>query len=260
MLLQCDRRRITGDGHGIYFWQMLIYNPPTADYTEKTWDHNRAGLCTASCGLKYRWTITYQKQDSGTMIMATYFEFRELGDQWLIFYACAISRMPIPTLFTIGHCLEAYCKSAILKTDPKANVIQYGHDIESMISKIQQDSGLLTHVTLKPNVEKRFMTGRPIPFTNELMSDLEYIHYVENQELYWVSKFQKEIKYLGTNDRRMPTQFSLVVMERNPYWIPTLKELRGFLMENSNTSMYMDNFLKNSSIEYAVQYLRQICS
>ena len=182
--------------------------------------------------------------------MAPHNDFNELADQWLITYACTISNQPIPTLFTVGHCLEAYCKSALLKHDPALNTAArpYGHDIEAMIEKIKREIGILNSVKFMPNVEARFMTGGPIPFTNELMSDAEYLHWVPNQELYWTAKFQKELKYIGTTGKGMPVQFGIFVMERNPYWVPILKEIRAFLRKDEPQETFtMQRFIADQT-------------
>jgi hypothetical protein len=194
--------------------------------------------------------------------MATHHEFINLGDQWLISYACTIANMPIPTLFIVGHCLEAYCKAAILKNNPSVNIFRYGHEIETMINDTKRDISILNGIMFYPNVESRFMTGGLIPFTDSLMSDIEYLHFVPNQELYWVAKFQKDIKYLGTTGRRMPTEYSVVVMERNPYWLPIMRELRGYIQDTTNVeSFHMSSFLSRpNSPPFALEYLRQICS
>jgi hypothetical protein len=139
---------------------------------------------------------------------------------------------------------------------------QYGHDIESMIGEIQRNIGILSSVEFLPNVESRFMTGGPIPFTADLMSDAEYLHFVPNQELYWVAKFQKDIKYLGTSGKKMPTQFSVFVMERNPYWIPILRELRDYVKDTSDAGNFqVKTFFGRSNVPPDVrEYLALICS
>jgi hypothetical protein len=193
--------------------------------------------------------------------MATYQEFRELGDQWLISYACTISNMPAPTLFIVGHCLEAYCKAALLKNNPSINVTKFSHEIEDMIEEIKRDIGIMTGLSFYSDVENRFMTGGLVPFSDTLMSDSEYIHYVANQELYWVSKFQKDIKYLGTSGKKMPTQYSILVMERNPYWISIMKEIRSYLLDTPDNSFQMGLFFRrNNAPDFAIEYLKQICS
>jgi hypothetical protein len=201
---------------------------------------------------------------TGRNTMATHHEFRDLGDQWLISYACTISNMPVPTLFVIGHCLEAYCKAAILKNNPSVDIFdrKYGHDIEAMITEIKNDIGILNGVVFYPNVESRFMTGGLIPFTDTLMSDAEYLHFVPNQELYWVAKFQKDIKYLGTTGKKMPTQYSVLVMERNPYWIPIIRELREYIKDTPNTETFQITsfFSRSNAPQFAHEYLRLICS
>jgi hypothetical protein len=196
--------------------------------------------------------------------MPSHNEFNDLGDQWLVAYACTNSNMPIPTLFTIGHCLEAYCKSALLKHDPKLKLTgrNYGHNIESMVSEIKTKIGILKSVFFMPNVEARFMTGGPIPLTDALMSDAEYLHYVPNQELYWTAKFQKELKYIGTSGNGMPVQFGILVMERNPYWVPLLKELRSYLR---NGEVYetptMQSFLSSANYpQFAREFVQRVCN
>jgi len=130
-----------------------------------------------------------------------------------------------------------------------------------MITEIKNDIGILNGVVFYPNIESRFMTGGPIPFTDTLMSDAEYLHFVPNQELYWVAKFQKDIKYLGTTGKKMPTQYSVIVMERNPYWIPIIRELREYIKDAPNTeSFQITSFIsRTSGPQFAQEYLRLIC-
>ena len=192
--------------------------------------------------------------------MATSREFLELGDQWLITYAHIISDTPITTLFIIGHCLESYCKAALLKNDSKADVFKFGHDIESMIIEIKNVTTILKEVRFYPNVEPRFMTGGLIPFTDTLMSDEEYLHFISNQELYWVAKFQKEIKYFGTSGKKVPMQYSVTVIARNPHWVAILKEIRDYIKDDSTEGSFeMSRFINSiDSPKFAVDFIRMI--
>jgi hypothetical protein len=190
--------------------------------------------------------------------MATYQEFRELGDQWLISYACNIANTPAQTLFVVGHCLEAYCKAAILKNDSTVNIAdkKYGHNIGFMIGEIQRDIGILTSLSFRPGVESKFMTGGPIPIG--LSADPDYAHYVANQELYWVAKFQKDIKYLGTTGGKMPTQYSIMVMNRNSYWLPIIKEINRYISDQPPFNFSVDVFLRDRNIPDAFKiYVRE---
>lgn len=188
--------------------------------------------------------------------------FSELADQWLIAYASTFSSMPLPTLFIVGHCLEAYCKAAILKNDPTINVSggRYGHDIEFMITELQRKCGVLSTVSFYPSVKDRFMTGGPIPWTDLLMSDAEYLHYIANQELYWTAKFQKDLKYLGTPGKNMPLQYSVMVMERNPYWSPILRELRQYVRADlASESLTLSSFRANANVhQAAIQFVESV--
>jgi hypothetical protein len=135
--------------------------------------------------------------------MSAYYNFLNLGDEWLTLYAGISTNTPVPTLFVMGHCIESYCKAVLYKNDPNFTFQQgKGHDIESMIYQIQTDIGILKSVCFYQDVEAKFMTGGPIPFDDALMADPKYLHYVANQELYWVAKFQKDLKYLGTSGKK----------------------------------------------------------
>jgi hypothetical protein len=129
-----------------------------------------------------------------------------------------------------------------------------------MITEIKSVTTILKDIKFYPNVESRFMTGGLIPFTDTLMSDEEYLHFIPNQELYWVAKFQKEIKYFGTSGKKVPTQYSVTVMERNPHWVSILKELRGYIKDDSNEGSFeMSRFLNNTdSHKFAVDFIKMI--
>jgi len=191
--------------------------------------------------------------------MATYQEFRELGDQWLIDYACKIANTPAQTLFVIGHCLEAYCKAAILKNDPSINITErkYGHNIGFMIEEIKRNIGILKQISLISGIESKFMKGGLVPMT--AMNDPDYHHYIANQELYWAAKFQKDIKYLGTSGKNMPTQYSIMVMNRNPYWISILKEINLYISDIPVFNFSVDIFLNDRNIhEVFKEYVRAV--
>ena len=195
--------------------------------------------------------------------MSAHDDYLDLADQWLVQYACVISRMPIPTLFTIGHRLEAYCKAALLKSSPDRPVFTKGegHHIEGFISRIQAETGLLRQLSFFPEVENRFMTGGLIPLTESLSSEPIYRHYLENQELYWIAKFQQELKYLGTPGKRMPSQFSVLVMARNPYWIPILGELRKYVAkEFPQEGLTAQRFLRCDAPDFAKEYVANVCN
>lgn len=154
--------------------------------------------------------------------------FFELADQWLAAYAMNFSNAPAPTLFILGHCIESYCKAALL-TQPEAEVAsgkRYGHDVGGMLLELQDRQNILQGYRLNNATSDKYLFMSPVPF--EETSNPEFQHFIANQELYWVANFQKNLKYLGTPGRDMPSQFSLVVMGRNPYWIPFLRELRHF--------------------------------
>lgn len=186
--------------------------------------------------------------------------FCELGDQWLIVYANSLTFPSPVTLFMVGHCLESYCKSALLRIDPFRNVVGFGHNIERMLNTLKDEANLLQDISFHPDVENSYMTGGLIPVSET--DNPEYTHYIQNQELYWTAKFQKELKYLGTPGKRMPTEYALFVMNRNPYWIPVLGELRSFTRDGfENESMPIISYRSQSNPEmFERQFVDSICT
>ena len=191
--------------------------------------------------------------------MGNHLDFLELADQWLITYSTNISNMPAPTLFIIGHCFEAYCKSAIAKHDESIDLHKkFGHKIEDMINYLKDNVGLMKYLNIEQGIEN-FMTNGPVPLSLPPDQQIIYNNYIENQELYWVMKFLKDLKYIGTKGKTMPTQYSILVMERNPYWINILKEIRDYICKNENPyNLSINNFSERQNIEFAKEYINKI--
>lgn len=160
-------------------------------------------------------------------------DFLLLADQWLIHYASITSKTPIPTLFAVGHALELYAKAAILKNDQGINVYKEGHDIWSLIVKLKTDYNILETYDIRERVLSQFLNGN-IAYYESDSSDAE--NYRMNMEFYWVASLLKDIKYLGTYCRSISNGYFLVVKERNPYWIPILRELRQISIPNIKLS------------------------
>ncbi|MBL0145375.1 MAG: hypothetical protein IPP48_06085 [Chitinophagaceae bacterium] len=71
------------------------------------------------------------------------------------------------------------------------------------------------------------MKGQLVTF--EQSADPDYEEYIKNQEMYWVSKFLLDLKYLGTIHKSLPETFGIFIMSCNPYWLHFFIELRTFL-------------------------------
>ena len=154
--------------------------------------------------------------------------FTMLGDQFIVAYSRLDARTVPVTLFTVGHAVELYLKATILKIDPDFDIIKLGHRIDKMIDKVNElESNLLIDYSLKESVYRKFMNGQLV--TLEQTSDPDYHHYVSNQELYWISKYLMDLKYLGTIHKTMPETFGIFIRGCNPYWLTFFTRLRAYL-------------------------------
>ncbi|MBL0145380.1 MAG: hypothetical protein IPP48_06110 [Chitinophagaceae bacterium] len=97
----------------------------------------------------------------------------------------------------MAHAAELYLKATVLKIDPAFNVLRLGHKIDDIIKKVQElEPSLLTSYNLRPAIYEKYMKGQLVTF--EQSADPDYEEYIKNQEMYWVSKFLLDLKYLGT--------------------------------------------------------------
>lgn len=159
--------------------------------------------------------------------MACWQEFAMTADDFLIGYAQLIHPAPPVQLFCVGHAAELYLKAARLKLDTNIDITKMSHRVGDMISGLQaREPSLLTAYALREAVYKKFI-GRLVPMAE--ISDPDYKHYIRHQELYFVSRYLADIKYMGTAHKVMPITFSIMVAPCNPYWLPFFRELRCFL-------------------------------
>lgn len=151
-----------------------------------------------------------------------------LGDEFIIAYSRLDGQTVPVTLFTIGHAVELYLKATILKLDPNIDILKLGHRVDKLIEKVKDlEPTLLVRYNLRESVYDKFMNGKLI--TVEQSTDPDYEHYIINQELYWISKYLMDLKYLGSIHKTIPNTFGIFIRACNPYWIEFFKELRIFL-------------------------------
>ena len=166
------------------------------------------------------------------------------ADDFLIGYAQLVHAVPPVQLFCVGHAAELYLKAAHLKLNANINVTKMSHRVGDMISALQaREPSVLTAYALREAVYNKFI-GRLVPMTE--IGDPDYEHYIQHQELYFVSQYLADIKYMGTAHKVMPTTFSIMVAPCNPYWLPFFKELRCFLGWPAQGAWfdYIDRYLK----------------
>ena len=158
--------------------------------------------------------------------MAHWQQFAMVADEFLLAYSQIRSNTPAATLFNIGHAAELYLKAAALKLDPTKAAKTYGHGLVGLLDLLHAN-GQLRHFNVKESIRDRIMKQWPRPVS--ALADPDFQEYTQNQELYWVAYYLADVKYLGSEHVRAPAQFGLMVMARNPYWVPFFKELRLYL-------------------------------
>ena len=182
----------------------------------------------------------------------------EIGDQFLILYSQSIASTPAATLFSIGHAAELYLKAAAVYIDPSKSGKNYRHSLPELL-KLMHSNGLL--ISYKINDEIRDSIMLRSPHTIDILSNSNYLEYISNQELYWVAYYLSDLKYLGSEHIRAPELFNILVMTRNPYWIPFFKEIQAFLnwpSVNSFTDYFEWNIAQQRLSLDAISYLTAI--
>lgn len=160
--------------------------------------------------------------------MNTPLSFVDVGDQFLIAYACSTWAGPAARLFTIGHAAELYLKAALLKLQPAADVTKFGHKIEDLLEKLQALSpSLLTGYNLRKSAADKWLLNPVGPEAFGI--DPDYDHYVYNIELYWVSRYLGDTKYLLASHKAIKRSFAVTSAGLNDYWQPFFREIRNFL-------------------------------
>ena len=165
-----------------------------------------------------------------------------VGDEFLLVYSQIETNTGAATLFTIGHAAELYLKAVALKLDPTKAAKSYKHGLAGLLD-LMHSNGLLTSYTVKESIRDSIMHKWPHPI--EVMSNPNFSEYTANQELYWIAYYLADLKYLGSEHMRAPEQYGLMVMTRNPYWLPFFKELRQFLAWPSDGSFF-DSITSNA--------------
>jgi HEPN domain-containing protein len=153
-----------------------------------------------------------------------YQSFVWLADEFLISYACAPNAGKA-ALFNIGHAVELYLKAVLVKANSKKDVSDYGHNIEELLTVVQSSHApLLSRYVLKKGAFK-WLHNTIAPEGH----DADYEHYRNHQELYWLSRYLVDTKYLFASHRQIKGSFALIYCSLNEYWQPFFREIRQHL-------------------------------
>ncbi len=132
-------------------------------------------------------------------------EFVQLGDQFLIAYACILGSM-VPALldaatFNIGHAVELYLKAGIRHCFPNKGASEMGHSIKDMVQELRP----LLPVPMREFryidvVPDEWLFSDP-PLGAYSSQDDVVKHFINHRDLYWIVKFLVQTKYLGAAPR-----------------------------------------------------------
>lgn len=154
--------------------------------------------------------------------------FVDVGDQFLITYACASHAGMAACLFNVGHAVELYLKAVILKAQPHTDVSKYGHNIKRLLTDVQAAvPSILPNYTLRSSAADKWLLNPVGP--NGFGIDPDYDHYIYNIELYWISRFLVDTKYLFASHKAIKGSFLIFFTARNEYWQPFFREIRSYL-------------------------------
>jgi len=163
---------------------------------------------------------------------ATAANLAALADQFLVAYACTSSVEPShAALFNIGHAAELYLKAVLCLHEPGADLTSVGHNVASLLRRVQtHEPTLLAQYILRQQAIDRYVTNVDLPSTAR--GDPDYDHYNHNRELYRISTYLADTKYLfASHSKKLSGKsFVVMVMSLNEYWQPFFKELRSYLL------------------------------
>lgn len=157
--------------------------------------------------------------------------FTDLGNQFLISYACSSWAGPFANLFNVGHAVELYLKAVVRRISPATDVSTYRHDVGRLLSDVQDRAApLLSTYRLRQSAADAWLLNPIQP--NGFGIDANFDHYSAHNELYWISRYLMDTKYLFASQKGdlAKNSFICVVMGLNEYWQPFFKELRQFLI------------------------------
>ena len=155
--------------------------------------------------------------------------FLPAADEWIINYSLICPEGLISVkLFSIGHALELYLKAANTKIDGDINkAINFRHDLPGLLYDCKKkDPAFLPGYELRQSVLDQDLLQGEV-YSNLDKDDRK--HFLENQELYVVTKYLADLKYYGAPLKKVKGASFLAMTPLNLQWAELFKELRAYL-------------------------------
>lgn len=177
----------------------------------------------------------------------------EPADEWLI--TCAITPFVLSSHnFALGHTIELYMKAAYvklynithLKDDP--NNLLHTHYIRKLLKKCKEkDNSFLPNYELRDNLFNKPYFGSYNEYKHLVnlgkipkLSDEEHMHFLMNQEFYFIDGFITNLKYGDMPIGKFPSGYAESWGFPSTYWIAFFKEIRGYFSKDLKDSHYED--------------------
>jgi hypothetical protein len=160
-------------------------------------------------------------------------------------------------LFLIGHSVELFLKAIRIKQTNDVNrVISESHDVRSLFEKCQNgDPPVMPSFSFKGTFEELYRISEKvntyltdnlvnienIAITGCLTEDEKekYIHFIDNQEFYFISENLMNLKYYHSPWKPVKGSrffqlkgINIVTMHPNPFWIEFAKIAYDYLGDN----------------------------
>ena len=154
--------------------------------------------------------------------------FLSSADEWIVDYSLPVVPLTSVKLFAVGHALELYLKAANAKLSGSVeDAVKFGHNLHALWFDCKaRDTGFLPMYELRPAVLERDLLNHE-SYCRLDANDLG--HFLENQELYVVTKYLPDLKYLGAPLKKIAGAYALGFVHPNPKWAELFRALRLYL-------------------------------
>ena len=151
------------------------------------------------------------------------------GDEWLVAYASVPASVSSVVLFTVGHTVELYLKSAHTKIFGDIyEAIKFGHRIKDLWDTCKkQDGSFMTEYELRDSIFSVDFLDQDV--LQGLTKDDE-LHFISHQSFYLVTKHLQDLKYLGLPWKtRQKKSLGVAFLHPDPFWVDFFKTIRAYL-------------------------------
>lgn len=150
------------------------------------------------------------------------------ADEWIVNYSLLKVSIPAVQLFSVGHAFELYLKAASSQISGDVDrAVGFGHNVIGLWRDCKGGDRAflpefeLRQVVLDCNLLNADEYGR--------LGQNDLKHFLQYQEIYVVSKYLPDLKYLGAPMKRIAGAFAVGSWSRHPMWAELIRSIRQYL-------------------------------